>query len=97
MYGRRVIFFMTFLALTCFNAGTAAAQNIETVIVLRFLGGTFGASPFTNAGGVIADIFNTRDRGFAMSIFAAAPFMGPGKSFHQRSPSVSCYGIREGD
>ncbi|GME31390.1 putative MFS-type transporter [Neofusicoccum parvum] len=77
MYGRRVIFFITFGALTCFNAGTAGAQNIQTVIVLRFLGGTFGASPFTNAGGVISDIFNATERGLAMSIFAAAPFMGP--------------------
>lgn len=79
MYGRRVVFFVTFAALTGFNAGAAAAKNIETVLVLRLLGGTFGSSPFTNAGGVIADIFNTRERGFAMCIFAVAPFMGPGK------------------
>ncbi|KAL0264239.1 hypothetical protein SLS55_000186 [Diplodia seriata] len=77
MYGRRVVFFATFAALTAFNAGTAAARNIETVLILRLLGGTFGASPFTNAGGVIADIFDIRERGFAMCIFAVAPFMGP--------------------
>ncbi|EKG11440.1 Major facilitator superfamily [Macrophomina phaseolina MS6] len=79
MYGRRIVFFVTFGALTCFNVGTAVAPNIETIVVLRLLGGTFGSSPFTNAGGVIADIFNTRERGLAMCIFAAAPFMGPGK------------------
>ncbi|KAL1631119.1 hypothetical protein SLS56_004507 [Neofusicoccum ribis] len=62
---------------SAYSGGTAGAQNIQTVIVLRFLGGTFGASPFTNAGGVISDIFNATERGLAMSIFAAAPFMGP--------------------
>lgn len=30
-----------------------------------------------NAGGVIADMFQANERGIAMSIFAAAPFMGP--------------------
>lgn len=88
MYGRRVVFFVTFAALTGFNAGTAAAKNIETVLVLRLLGGTFGSSPFTNAGGVIADIFNTRERGFAMCIFAVAPFMGPGKLAPAGLPNI---------
>jgi len=31
----------------------------------------------TNAGGVIADLFHARERGLALSLFAAAPFMGP--------------------
>jgi MFS family permease len=63
--------------LTAFNAGAAASQNITTLIVLRFLAGSFGSSPLTNAGGVIADMFPAAQRGLAMSIFAAAPFLGP--------------------
>jgi MFS family permease len=31
----------------------------------------------TNAGGVIADMFPAKQRGVAMSLFAAAPFLGP--------------------
>lgn len=77
MYGRQFLFFGTYMALTAFNAGAAGAKNIETLIILRFLGGTFGASPMTNAGGVIADMFSAHERGMATAVFATAPFLGP--------------------
>jgi MFS family permease len=48
-----------------------------TMIILRFFAGSFGSSPLTNAGGVIADCFPARERGLAMGVFAAAPFLGP--------------------
>ena len=65
------------MMLAIFNAGAAGSQNIQTLVVLRFLAGAFGSSPLTNAGGVIADMFPASDRGLAMSLFAAAPFLGP--------------------
>lgn len=37
--------------------GAAGAQNIQTLLILRFFGGAIGSSPLTNSGGVIADIF----------------------------------------
>ncbi|RFU28806.1 hypothetical protein B7463_g7554, partial [Scytalidium lignicola] len=77
MYGRQPILFITFAVLTVFNAGCAGAQNIQTLIILRFFAGIFGASPLTNAGAVIADMFTLSERGFAMSLFATAPFLGP--------------------
>ena len=77
MYGRQILFVGTYGALTAFNAGTAGAQNIETVLILRFFAGAFGSSPLTNAGGVIADMFPASQRGLAMAVFSAAPFMGP--------------------
>lgn len=63
--------------LTAFNAGAAGSQNSWTLIILRFFAGAFGSSPLTNAGGVIADMFPANQRGVAMSLFAAAPFLGP--------------------
>jgi multidrug resistance protein len=77
LYGRQVLFIGTYAVLTAFNAGTAGANSIASIIVMRFLAGTFGASPLTNAGGVIADMFQANQRGLGMSIFAAAPFLGP--------------------
>ncbi|PSR92316.1 putative MFS multidrug transporter [Coniella lustricola] len=77
LYGRQYLFFITYMALTAFNAGAAGAQNMATLIVLRFLAGAFGSSPLTNAGGVIADMFPAAQRGLATSVFAAAPFLGP--------------------
>ncbi|CAH0025068.1 unnamed protein product [Clonostachys rhizophaga] len=77
LFGRQKIFFITFLGLTAFNCGAAGSPDARTLIVLRFLAGSFGASTFTNAGGVIADIFEASDRGLAMGIYSTAPFLGP--------------------
>ncbi|KAJ5506990.1 Major facilitator superfamily domain general substrate transporter [Penicillium expansum] len=76
IFGRRHIFTISFMFLTVFNAGAAGAKNIETLIVLRFLAGSFGSSPFGNGGGTIADMFPASQRGIAISLFAAAPFLG---------------------
>ncbi|KAM6505973.1 hypothetical protein FSOLCH5_014151 [Fusarium solani] len=77
MFGRQVLFIGTYAALTAFNAGCAGAQNAWSLIILRFFAGAFGSSPLTNAGGAIADMFPASQRGLAMAIFAAAPFLGP--------------------
>lgn len=71
------MYFGTFGVFVIFNIGLVAPNSIATVVVLRFLAGSFGSSPLTNAGGVVADIFSAKERGLAMSIFSAAPFMGP--------------------
>ncbi|KAI0805230.1 major facilitator superfamily transporter [Xylaria sp. FL0064] len=77
IYGRQITFFVSYAALTALNAGTAGAKNISSIAVLRFLAGAFGSSPLTNSGGVIADMFDAKDRGFAGALFAMAPFLGP--------------------
>lgn len=38
-------------------------------------------SAFTNSGGALADIWVPRERGIASSLYASAPFMGPGKTY----------------
>lgn len=75
--GRRILFIGTYGALTVFIAGICGAQNMKTVLVLRFFAGAFGSSPLTNAGGTIADVFSASQRGLALSIFSLAPFLGP--------------------
>lgn len=75
--GRQIPFFISFLAMAAFCAGCAGAQNIETLLVLRFLAGAFGSSPLTNAGGIVSDMFTSRERGLALLLFAATPYIGP--------------------
>lgn len=77
LWGRQVLFFGTYMALTAFNAGAAGSQNIQTLLIMRFLAGSFGSSPLTNAGGIIADMFSASERGLAMGLFSIAPFLGP--------------------
>ncbi|KAH7136396.1 major facilitator superfamily transporter [Dactylonectria macrodidyma] len=76
-YGRQYLFIGTYTAHVVFNAGAAAAQNIETLIILRFFAAFFGAAPYTNSNAVLADMFPASERGLAMTLFGAAPFLGP--------------------
>lgn len=77
LFGRQWLYFGTFAVFTAFNAGVPGAKNMPTILILRFFAGSFGSSPLTNAGGVIADCFPARQRGLATSVFAGAPFLGP--------------------
>lgn len=63
--------------MVAFMAASAGSQNIETLLVLRFLAGTFGGSPLVNSGGAIADLFAPSQRGLAMTVYCVAPFLGP--------------------
>jgi MFS family permease len=77
LYGRQVLFVTTHGFVVAFVAASAGSRSMASLLVFRFLAGTFGASPMTNSGGVIADLFPPGERGLAMTVFAAAPFMGP--------------------
>ncbi|UZJ51472.1 hypothetical protein CBS101457_000792 [Exobasidium rhododendri] len=77
LYGRRNLYLISYSFLTLWNGVAAASPNMASLLVFRFLAGAFGSSPLTNAGGTIADVFAAKERGLAMAVFAAAPFMGP--------------------
>ncbi|PYI00018.1 MFS general substrate transporter, partial [Aspergillus ellipticus CBS 707.79] len=70
-------FILSFGSMAALLAGCAAAPNIWSLLILRFIAGALGSAPLTNAGGVISDMFPARHRGLALSLFAAGPFMGP--------------------
>ncbi|KAK7046612.1 MFS general substrate transporter [Favolaschia claudopus] len=77
LYGRRPIFVLSLTIYTLFHLAQALAQNLQTMLIARFIGGFFAVSPLVNAGGLIADIWDTAGRGPAMSVFTAAVFLGP--------------------
>ncbi|KAF5021535.1 hypothetical protein F66182_6417 [Fusarium sp. NRRL 66182] len=77
LYGRRKVFFFTFMAATAFSAGAAGAGSAASLLVLRFLAGSIGSAPLSNAPAVIADMFDKSERGMAMCMFSGAPFLGP--------------------
>ena len=76
-YGRRPLFILNAASLTIFTAAAAASPNIQSLIIFRFLAGSFGSAPMAISGGVIADTFSVVERGLAASLYGAAPFMGP--------------------
>lgn len=77
LYGRQKLWVITHIAMVAFLGGSAGSQNITTLLMLRFLAGTFGASPLVNSGGTIADLFLPAQRGLAMTVYCVAPFLGP--------------------
>ncbi|CAA7259940.1 unnamed protein product [Cyclocybe aegerita] len=76
-YGRRPLFIYPFFVYAWFMVGGALAQNTASVLIFRFLGGTFAAAPLTNSGALIADIWDAGMRGKALAVFTVAPFAGP--------------------
>lgn len=77
LVGRKIIFSISMLMYTLFILGQALAKNPETLFVTRFISGVCAAAPLTNAGGVIADMWDPVGRGYAMSLFSCAVFIGP--------------------
>lgn len=92
-FGRQKLYVGTYGALVVFNAAAAGVPDFPGLVVLRFFAGAFGSSPLTNSGGVIADMFNAEERGFATAVFAAAPFLGPslGKHVFELAPDKVAY------
>lgn len=77
LYGRQNLFTSTFVLTTLFSGATVASPNVAALLVLRFLVGTFCSVALVNAAGVVADIFPAKERGLAIMVYSAAPFMGP--------------------
>ncbi|CAG9950683.1 unnamed protein product [Clonostachys rosea f. rosea IK726] len=77
LYGRRILFNISNIATLAFTIASAAAPNIASFIVFRFIGGSFGAGPMNIGGGSIADQIPLARRGFVMSIFFTGIFLGP--------------------
>jgi len=75
--GRQLTHFISYSVFAAFNGGVTAAQNIETILVCRFLAGSFGAASLTNAAAIVSDMFPPQSRGLAMTFFSSAPFLGP--------------------
>lgn len=76
-FGRRYIFYISFTAYLAFNFLCAFAPNFGSLLVGRFLTGTFVSSPLSNAPGVLADIWGPVERGNAMAVFSMMTFIGP--------------------
>ncbi|KAI0011870.1 major facilitator superfamily domain-containing protein [Xylariaceae sp. FL0662B] len=76
-YGRRWIFYITFLLYLAFNFLCAFAPNFGSLLVGRFLTGTFVSAPLSNAPGVLADLWGPLERGNAMAVFSCMVWVGP--------------------
>ena len=75
--GRKWPLTIAILSGAVFTTGSAVSENIQTLVVCRFLAGVCGAGPLTVVPGVLADIFDNTYRGVAITVYALAVFVGP--------------------
>ncbi|RSL55704.1 hypothetical protein CEP54_009236 [Fusarium duplospermum] len=77
MWGRVPVYHVCNVFFLAFTIACAVAPSLDTLIVFRFLAGTFGAAPMTNGGGSIADMFPAEERAGVMAVFSVGPLIGP--------------------
>ncbi|KAL8839206.1 MAG: hypothetical protein Q9170_001855 [Blastenia crenularia] len=76
-YGRKPIYVVSFTFFLIWLIPCAVAQNIQTMLVARFLDGLAGSAFLSVAGGTIGDMFNRSELQAPMMIYSASPFIGP--------------------
>ncbi|KAK3936524.1 fluconazole resistance protein 1 [Diplogelasinospora grovesii] len=77
IYGRKSILGAANVFFCVWQIGCALAPSVSALIVFRFLSGIGGAGCLTLGAGVIADVFRTDERGFAMGMYTLGPLIGP--------------------
>ncbi|KAL2052844.1 hypothetical protein ABVK25_006783 [Lepraria finkii] len=77
LYGRLPVYHVCNVLFVIFTIACAVSTNLNMLIGIRFLEGTFGSCPLTIGGGTIADMIIQEKRGGVMAIWALGPLMGP--------------------
>ncbi|KAF4483457.1 mfs-multidrug-resistance transporter [Fusarium agapanthi] len=75
-YGRRWIFYITFLAYMACNFLCAFPANFGSLLVGRFLAGIFISAPLSTTPGVLVDLWDPIERGNATGILSLASWVG---------------------
>lgn len=75
--GRRTIYLVSFSLCVVFSVLSAVSTSIGMLTAMRVLGGGAAASVQAVGSGSIADLFESKERGKAMSIFYLGPLCGP--------------------
>lgn len=77
LYGRKIPLFAGYILFIIFQIPVGVAQNVETIMLFRFLSGVASSGPPAIVGGYLADFFPPVERGVAVTIFASTTMIGP--------------------
>ncbi|GLI74132.1 hypothetical protein PoHVEF18_002366 [Penicillium ochrochloron] len=75
--GRSPVYVLSCLAFCLLNIGTARAENLQTVLVLRFLGGFIGSTPISVGGASLMEIYRPSEIPYAIALYAVSGVCGP--------------------
>ncbi|EAT80147.1 hypothetical protein SNOG_12334 [Parastagonospora nodorum SN15] len=76
-YGRRPIYLCSFAFFLIWMFPCAFANNIQTMLIARFLDGLAGSAFLSVAGGTVGDMFAKHELSAPMMVYTASPFVGP--------------------
>ncbi|PVH81274.1 multidrug resistance protein [Cadophora sp. DSE1049] len=76
-YGRRYIYIISVSFFLIWLIPCAVSQNIQTLIIARFLGGVSGSAFLSVSGGTVADLFQPSEIQAPMMLYTITPFVGP--------------------
>ncbi|KAJ3747863.1 major facilitator superfamily domain-containing protein [Lentinula detonsa] len=77
VYGRNIIYRVSFVLLFAFSFGVAFAPNIVVYLVFRFITGFCGSTFLSVAGGSVSDLFDNKTVANPMAVYTISPFIGP--------------------
>jgi len=77
VYGRKIPLFAGYVCFAIFQIPVAVAQNVETIMLGRFISGLAASAPLAVVGGAMADLWDPVERAYAICAFAAGAFCGP--------------------
>jgi MFS family permease len=78
LYGKRVVYLLSFASFAVLNVACGFAPNIAVLTVLRFLSGVVGAVGPSLSSGSSGDLFCVKERGRVQAIVSIGPVFGPG-------------------
>lgn len=77
VYGRNAVYRPVVIGYLAFQFGAAFAQNIETLLICRFLAGLIGSPLLTVSLGTATDMFRPHEVGPPMGLGILCAFLGP--------------------
>jgi len=77
LQGRRLPLVLGSFGMCLFQFAVATGKDLQTIMICRFWGGFFGACPLTIVAAVFSDMFDSKTRGLAVTVFAIMVFSGP--------------------
>ncbi|KAF8486247.1 MFS general substrate transporter [Russula ochroleuca] len=77
IYGRNIVYRMSFALFFVFSFPVAFAPDIGTFLIFRFATGFCGAAFLSVAGGSVSDMFPNATVGTPMAVYSVTTFLGP--------------------
>lgn len=75
--GRLPIYIIGMFCFSCFQIGAGVSQNMPTLCICVFFSAFFGTTPLSNAGGSLADMWDSKSMTLMFPFYGVMGFIGP--------------------